>query len=248
MEIIRVENLTQAFRSPDNHGAAKANPLFQKLSFQVEKGDVFLIEGPTGSGKTILLHLLANHVTALCGGRQPFSHIPNQKTVFTGNIWIRGLSDRLPTRRTYDHFFAHIPTYPQFIYQQSSLSHTSEPLRNLGFPPEVVEKKCREFLKTFHLNPVAGLPVFSLSSGQRQCLAIIRALLSEPTLLLADEPLVILDPVLQKAALEFIVEQSRIAGTTVIFATSQPSQFEQVGHLVNGKITLYPTQMLRRTP
>ena len=168
MEILRVENLTKIYGKDDNKVVALDN-----VSFSVEKGEFVAIVGASGSGKSTLLHLIG-------GVDRPTS----------GKVYIDGKDiynfddDKLAIFRR---------RQVGLIYQFYNLIPILNVEENITLPlsldnREVNDEKLKELLRLLGLeNRKTHLPN-ELSGGQQQRTSIGRALITNPTIILADEP------------------------------------------------------------
>ena len=168
MEILKVENLTKTY----GKGTTKVTAL-DNVSFSVEKGEFVAIVGASGSGKSTLLHLL--------GGVDR----PTSGKVFIDNNDIYQMND--------DNLAIFRRRQIGLIYQFYNLIPILNVEENITLPSDldnkkVDEKKLQELLVTLGLeNRRKHLPN-ELSGGQQQRTSIGRALITDPSLVLADEP------------------------------------------------------------
>lgn len=168
MEILRVENLTKTYGS----GEAEVKAL-DNVSFTVEKGEFIAIIGPSGSGKSTLLHILG-------GVDRPTS----------GKVFIEGTNIY-----TLDETKLAIFRRRQIglIYQFYNLIPVLDVEENITLPLLLDQRKgdkqhLTELLSTLNLTGRAKHLPNQLSGGQQQRVSIGRALVSNPALMLADEP------------------------------------------------------------
>ena len=168
MEILKVENLTKTY----GKGTTRVTAL-DNVSFSVEKGEFVAIVGASGSGKSTLLHLLG-------GVDRPTSG----KVFIDGNDIYKMNDDNLAIFRR---------RQIGLIYQFYNLIPILNVEENITLPSDldnkkVDEKKLQELLVTLGLeNRRKHLPN-ELSGGQQQRTSIGRALITDPSLVLADEP------------------------------------------------------------
>ena len=176
-------------------------PALKDVSFEIEKGEICIIVGPSGAGKTTLLNIL--------GGMDSLT---------SGTVLLEGerVSDynkkQLTAYRRYD---------VGFVFQFYNLVQNLTALENV----ELASQICRdpldamEVLKDVGLEDRAGNFPSQLSGGEQQRVAIARALAKNPKLLLCDEPTGALDYNTGKAILKLLQDTSRKTGMTVIIIT-----------------------------
>ena len=199
MEILRVENLTKIYGKDDNKVVALDN-----ISFSVEKGEFVAIVGASGSGKSTLLHLIG-------GVDRPTS----------GKVYIDGKDiynfddDKLAIFRR---------RQVGLIYQFYNLIPILNVEENITLPlsldnREVNEQKLKELLKLLGLeNRKTHLPN-ELYGGQQQRTSIGRALITNPTIILADEPTGNLDSKASDEIVELLKRSNRDYKQTIIMIT-----------------------------
>ena len=199
MEILKVENLTKIYGKDDNKVVALDN-----VSFSVEKGEFVAIVGASGSGKSTLLHLIG-------GVDRPTS----------GKVYI----DRKDIYNFDDDKLAIFRRRQVgLIYQFYNLIPILNVEENITLPlsldnREVNEEKLKELLKLLGLeNRKTHLPN-ELSGGQQQRTSIGRALITNPTIILADEPTGNLDSKASDEIVELLKRSNRDYKQTIIMIT-----------------------------
>ena len=181
MEVLRTEELTKEYGFGENKVIA-----LDHVAFSVEKGEFVTILGPSGSGKSTLLHLVGGvdrptHGQVFIGGQSIYKMKNRDLTVFR--------------RREIGQ-----------IYQFYNLIPVLDVKENISLPvlldhKKVDQEELQKLLEILGLEKRADHLPNELSGGQQQRVAIGRALISQPQLLLADEPTGNLD---QKNSLEII--------------------------------------------
>ncbi|HEX7263058.1 MAG TPA: permease-like cell division protein FtsX [Candidatus Dormibacteraeota bacterium] len=198
---IRLSHLTKSF--------GKTN-VFADVNFTVAQGELVEITGPSGAGKTTLLRLIHGQLR------------PSKGQVWVGGRglhkwWRWGLGR---TRREV-----------AFIYQEQRLLPRLNALENLIYalmlvdpavPHSRIRRRALEALEAFGLAGRRKAYPSQLSAGERQRVAVARALASNPRVLLADEPLASIDDD-NARVVKRLLEEAAAAGTTVIVATHQPT-------------------------
>lgn len=192
-------------------------PTLSNINLVVERGEFVFITGPSGSGKSTLLQLIFRKMS-----------------VDEGHIWflgkeITGLSkDQLPTlRRNLGVVFQDFKVVGHWtVYENVAVA-----LEIRGMNSRVIRSRVAEALSRVGLRGRGEDRVDTLSGGEQQRVAIARAIVTEPALLLADEPTGNLDPHLAVDILT-LFEEINAAGTTVLFATHDHSLLEKRSHRI----------------
>lgn len=190
--ILRIDRVTKSF-----HGTAA----LRGVSLNVEAGEFIALVGPSGCGKTTLL----NHVA---GFLEPDS----------GHIAIAGLDMQgvPPAKRPTSMVFQNLALFPHRTVAQN----IGFPLKLRKEPGERIERRVREMLQLMDLKE-AYLKRFpqQLSGGEQQRVALARSMISEPKILLLDEPLSALDAKLKKALQAELKRLHRRLGVTFVHVT-----------------------------
>jgi len=187
---------------------------------RVQRGETVAVIGPSGSGKTTLLNLIAGILRTSAG------------TISVDDIQIAGLDDRARRRFRIRHI--------GLVFQEFELLAHLNVLDNILLayriqPGLTAESPTRERAK--RLAREMGIEdklrryVHHLSQGERQRVAVCRALLHEPPLLLCDEPTGNLDPLNKKHVLDILFDYVRRTGTTLLTVTHNHdvlSRFDRV--------------------
>ncbi len=170
------------------------------VSFKVEKGEFFSLLGPSGCGKTTTLRMIAGFEK------------PTEGEVYIGEEL---MTDVPPFKRPTNIVFQNLALFPHLnVYDNISFG-----LKIKKVPKNEIQKKVEEMLNLVRLSGYEKRKIKQLSGGEQQRVAIVRALVNEPTVLLLDEPLGPLDLKLRE---EMVVELKRIqreVGTTFIYVT-----------------------------
>lgn len=157
------------------HTGAGAVPVLRELSLTVERGRSVAITGPSGSGKTTLVNLLAGLDAADTGS-----------IVVAGHDLVTSTSEQLDVfrRRHIGIVFQHHHLLPQC----TALENVLLPTLPIGTAPAVAHEKALALLERVGLSRRAEHFPAQLSGGECQRVAVARALINEPAVLLADEP------------------------------------------------------------
>lgn len=190
-------------------------PTLRAVNLVVERGEFVFVTGPSGAGKSTLLQLVYRQHT-VDGGR----------ILFSGRDISRLTERSVPyLRRNLGIVFQDFKIVPNWtVFENVAVS-----LEILGTPARTVRSRVAETLERVGLAGRGGERVDHLSGGEQQRVAIGRAIVTEPALLLADEPTGNLDPALAIDILT-LFEEINEAGTTVIFATHDHSLLSSSPH------------------
>ena len=175
---------------------------------RVQPGETVAVIGPSGSGKTTLLNLIAGIAT------------PEQGSVALGDLELCALDDG--ARR--DFRIRHVG----LVFQEFELIEYLSVFDNILLPYRInpslrlepaVRERARELAQRVGIGDLLGRFVGRLSQGERQRAAVCRALVTEPWLLLADEPTGNLDPANKGRVLDILFDYVREAGATLLAVT-----------------------------
>jgi ABC-type Fe3+/spermidine/putrescine transport system ATPase subunit len=176
------------------------NVVLRDISLEIAEGEFLTILGESGSGKTTLLRILAGF---------------EQST--SGEVWMQGerLDTQPPYRRRVNTVFQHYALFPHMTVEQ-----------NVGYglaiakrPAAEVESRVAEALAKVKMSAYAKSKPSKISGGQQQRIALARALVNRPRLLLLDEPLSALDANLRRQMQVELKALQREVGITFIFVT-----------------------------
>ncbi len=199
--ILEVTGLRKAFRS----GAAEI-VLFDNLSFQLHPGEMLALVGDSGAGKSTLLHVLGaldrpSQGTIRCAGRDIGTLSEDAAAEFRnreiGYVW---------------QFHYLLPEF-------TALENAAMPLLMRGVQPVEAEKQAAAWLGKVGLDQRAHHRSGELSGGEQQRVALARALITNPKILLADEPTGDLDSRTADAVFELIARLHREHQLTSLIAT-----------------------------
>ena len=186
----------------------------QDLSLSVEKGEFVFLTGASGAGKSTLLRLLLM-----------------QDTPSEGEIFVNGHNLSKLSRREIQEYRRGIG----FVFQDFKLIPTRTVFENVAFVLEVLgvptaqqRRRAFQVLKWVGLQHRINAFPRDLSGGEQQRIAIARALVNDPALLLADEPTGNLDPDLSLEIMN-LLREINAGGTTVVVATHDRELIRLVG-------------------
>ena len=184
------------------------------LTLNVEKAEFVFLTGPSGAGKSTLLRLLLM-----------------QERPTEGEVFVNGHNLSMLSRREIQEYRRGIG----FVFQDFKLIPSRTVLENISFVPEVLgvpaahqRRRAFQVLKWVGLQHRMNAYPKDLSGGEQQRIAIARALVNDPALLIADEPTGNLDPDLSLEIMNLLREVNA-GGTTVVVATHDRELIRLVG-------------------
>ena len=209
MTAVQVSQLRKDFLRREGRLRRRRVNALRDVTFTMERGECVAILGPNGSGKSTLIRLLATLLLHDGGSARVFGH-----DVFADPRAVRRLVNRVSVEAS---FFKKMSSSENLSYAarfygmtpRETSSRIPEILENVGFP---VERK--------------GEPMENLSRGMQQKVALARALLTSPVLLLLDEPTTGLDPRSKLEVQEFIREVRRAHDATILLCTHDLDEAE----------------------
>lgn len=192
----------------------EGNVVLKDLNISVKKGEVFVLVGPSGSGKTTSLKMINGLI-------EPTN----------GDLYFK-------EKRIKDYNIQKLRWQIGYVLQQIALFPTMTVRENIEVIPEMLgwdkgrrTKRVDELLKEVDMDPELfrdRMPS-ELSGGQQQRIGIIRALASEPDIVLMDEPFSALDPISRASLQDLVLELHRKLGNTVIFVTHNMKEAMKIG-------------------
>jgi lipoprotein-releasing system ATP-binding protein len=200
-EALRAENLSKVFRSGRSDLV-----IFDNLSFQIRKGEMVAVVGQSGAGKSTLLHILGALDSA------------SEGDVYCGQLKLRSLSDEAAAdfrNRSIGFVWQGHYLLPEF----TAAENVAMPLIMRGISQRQAETEARKWLREVGLEERAHHRSGELSGGEQQRVAIARALVTNPQLLLADEPTGDLDNTTAEAVFTLIARLHRDYRLTSLLAT-----------------------------
>jgi len=220
MALIELRNVSKVYGKGDNLVYA-----LRKINLKIKKGEFVLFFGPSGSGKSTLMHIIG------CLDR------PTEgKVILKGRDVSKLSSDELARIRN---------KTIGFVFQTFNLINTLNVLENVSLPlifrgvsGEERIKKARKYVEMVGLKGREKHKPLELSGGQQQRVAIARALITNPEIILADEPTGNLDSKTGKKIMDILKEINE-NGKTVIVVTHDISLIEygsRIIYLKDGRI------------
>ena len=234
MQALEVQNLRKEFvRRDGGRKRRRRVEALRGISFDIARGECVAILGPNGSGKSTLVRLLATLLLPDGGSATVFGH-----DAFRETRAVRRLVNRVSVEAS-------------FFKKMSAVENLSYAARFYGLRPAATREKIPEILgRVGFPEDRNGDPMEHLSRGMQQKVALARALLTAPILLLLDEPTTGLDPRSKQEVQAFIRAVRAEHDATVLLCTHDlveaESLADRVGILDNGELLcLEPADQLK---
>jgi ABC-type lipoprotein export system ATPase subunit len=196
---------THALSRVYQRGQEKVTAL-SNVSLEITKGSFVIIFGPSGGGKSTLLHLL--------GGIDR----PTSGTINVGGLELETMSESVLTRFRREHI-GFIFQFYNLLPSLNALENVALPLLAQGIHKGKALERASTLLKRVGLNGRSLHKPSQLSGGEQQRVTIARAIAGEPTIVLADEPTGDLDAKSSEEVVQLMLEINRDLGTTFVVAT-----------------------------
>ncbi|MCS6807218.1 MAG: ABC transporter ATP-binding protein [Bacteroidota bacterium] len=209
-----VENLSKSYREGDSQ-----REVLRNISLQVQKGETVALVGKSGSGKSTLLNMLSGIDT------------PDTGTVVLNNTSIYRLSEHDRTmfrRRNIGFVFQFFHLIPTLTVEENIFL----PLELNGLVDAAHTQEALELLQYVGLYERRTSFPDRLSGGEQQRIAIVRALVHRPMIVLADEPTGNLDEETGTTVLHLLVQLAKERGVTLIMATHSSDTAQMLQRIV----------------
>ena len=213
MKMIEMEGIEKTYTA-----GSVATPVLKGVSFRVERGEYVAVMGASGTGKSTLMYILG------CLDR------PTAGRYRLDDVDVLSLDDDALSRLRNEKI--------GFVFQQFHLLERATAIRNVILPliyaesyPEDAEERARRALEAVGLADRVDYRPNELSGGQQQRVAIARALITDPEVILADEPTGALD---RRSGLEVLAIFKRLheEGRTIVLVTHDPAVAEHAQRII----------------
>src|SRR3954467_2616372 len=234
MHAVEVHNLRKEFVRREKGVRTRRRVAINDISFTIERGECVAILGQNGSGKSTLVRLLSTLLLHDGGEARIFGH-----DAFRETRAIRKLVNRVSVEAS-------------FFKKMSAAENLSYAARFYGMTPRQTRHKIPEILGRVGFPPERRHEAMEhLSRGMQQKVALARALLTSPVLLLLDEPTTGLDPRSKLEVQEFIKEVRNEHDATILLCTHDMAEAEvladRIGLLDRGRLLfLEPVEDVKR--
>jgi len=202
--VLEIKNITVNYES---------RPLFTNLSLTIQRGEIVALTGPSGSGKTTLLRCIAGLEVMAAG------------TILLNN---NDITNRPAHKRQIGLVFQDNQLFPHLNVSQN----VGYSLKIQRVAKQTIATKVHEALDLVGLSHLADRSVTKLSGGEAKRIAVARALVAEPEVLLLDEPLNGLDSELHSRLLEDLRALLTARGTTTLHVTHDHAEAATIAHRV----------------
>jgi tungstate transport system ATP-binding protein len=213
--MIRIEQISKRFGTKET---------LNKISLEIRKGEIFTIIGPSGCGKTTLIRLIDLLDSPTSG-----------KIFFDGIDTDAPESERRAIRRRMGMVFQ-----KPAVLNTSVANNVSFGLRFRGIPAADTKERVERALDLVGLADLSARRAVTLSGGEMQRVALARAMVTEPEVLLLDEPTANLDPVSSDLIEDLIIQINKTFKTTIVLSTHDMIQgqrlADRIGIIMDGKL------------
>lgn len=216
--MLELRNITKRFGDSD---------VLRGISAEISEGEIFTIIGPSGAGKSTLLRIIS------------LLEPPTDGDILFNGLSI--ISDRsLETRRRMGMVFQKSAIFNVSVFENVAIG-----LRFRHVNDETIKKKVADALDIVGLAGFEERNGKTLSGGEMQRIALARVLVTDPDLLLLDEPTANLDPVSVRMIEELILRIHKKFNTTIIMSTHDMFQGQRLAHrigvMINGRFAQFGT-------
>ena len=212
--ILRLENIHRSFQT---HFWERKKAVLKGISLEIYPGEVFGFLGPNGAGKTTTIKIITGLIKPHAGSATIFGQP-------AGSIEVRQKTGFLPES---PYFYEHLTGF-EFLKIHARLGNCRD-----------YRDTVEQLLKKVGLESARNTALRKYSRGMLQRIGIAQALISEPELLILDEPLTGLDPIGRKEVKDLILEQ-KAKGTTIFFSShilpDAEAVCDRIGIIMDGKI------------
>ena len=214
--MIRVDSVSKDFRSDF---LRRRRTVVRDLSFTIREGETFALLGANGAGKTTTMKMILDLIRA-----------------DAGTIAIDGIDSREPRAREH---LGYLPEQPYFTPHLTGLELARYYGALAGVPRDVRDERSLNLIRRLGLYGSENRRIRQYSKGMMQRLGFVQVLMSDPKILILDEPMSGLDPVGRKEIRDLLIEEKR-KGRTILLSSHILEDVERVcdraGFLVEGRM------------
>ena len=210
MPLIEIKNLSFSYLSKDK---TRDIEVFKDLNISFAKDKFNILLGESGSGKTTLLNIISGIEMQYDG------------EVLYDNVDACELSIK---RRN----MSYMPQNYMIYHKMTVFENIAFPLRMLDFTPEEIMTRVRNIAKKFGIAHCLSRKPKDLSLGQQQRMMLAKVLVKDPALILLDEALTSLDPLLKEELYQFIKESKEELNATIIYVTHDYKEAFRYGEMI----------------
>jgi len=217
LPLYKIENLIYYY--PDSQ-----RPAINNINLQVEEGELLLVAGGSGSGKSSLARVLAGLIPAFYGGK------------FGGKIYFRGKEIDKAGRQSLTREVGMVFQDPEKQLVMTSVeAEIAFGLENLGLPQDEMSRRVAEVMSFLDLAALRQEFTAVLTGGQKQKLALASVLAMQPQVLILDEPTSQLDPVAAEDFFNLVKHLNEELGMTIILIEQR---LERCFHLADRVVVM----------
>jgi ABC-2 type transport system ATP-binding protein len=213
---MEVKNLKKVFRKREGFRAPlKEEWALKGVSFVVKQGETYGLLGPNGSGKSTLIRILSTLLEA-----------------DGGSVEILGY--QLPKdENKLRHLIGRVSVDAAFYKKLSPRENLLYSAQLYGLEPKATEQRAMQILERLGIESKRfNDPIEEMSRGMQQKIAITRALMVNPPMLLLDEPTTGLDPKSRRDVQSFLEDLRKESGTTILLTTHDMAEAERLSHRI----------------
>lgn len=205
--MIRFENVSVSYDGDGNGNSHQPPPTLSGIDLTVPEGELCLLVGPSGVGKSTLLGTVSGLVPHFTGG------------TLRGRVTVAGRDTRTHRPRELADVVGTVGQDPLAHFVTDTVEdELAYGMESLGVPPATMRRRVEETLDLLGLAGLRDRPIATLSGGQRQRVAIGSVLTAHPQVLVLDEPTSALDPAAAEEVLAVLQRLVHDLGTTVLLA------------------------------